>query len=82
VQERGEGQDGPIQTRSDLGSFRAVDERRAELTAVVAGVALIVVYSIVMLTTDDGSGWAWVLLIAGIGLLAGGGRLLRRKIGS
>jgi hypothetical protein len=51
--------------------------RTAQLLAVVAGVALIVVYSGLMMATEGSSGWAWLLLIAGIASLVGGGMLRR-----
>ena len=56
-----------------------MDEKTAQWVAVVAGVALIVVYSVVMMASDGSTEWAWLLLAAGIALLIGGGRLLRRN---
>ena len=56
-----------------------MNDRTAQLLAVVAGLALIVLYSILMMATEGTAGWSWILLLAGIGLLIGGGRLLRRK---
>jgi hypothetical protein len=53
--------------------------RTAQLVAVVAGIALIAIYSILMIATEGSSGWAWILLFAGIASLIGGARLLRRS---
>lgn len=52
-------------------------ERTTQLIAVVAGIALIVIYSVVMIASEGSSAWVWVLLVAGIALLIGGGRMLR-----
>lgn len=56
-----------------------MNDRTAQLAAVVAGIALIVLYSVLMMATEGSAGWSWILLVAGIGLLIGGGRQLRRK---
>jgi zinc transporter ZupT len=53
-----------------------------QFLAVVAGIMLIVIYSGLMMATDGNSGWAWILLAAGIALLIGGGILLRRNASS
>ncbi len=55
-----------------------MNDKTAQLVSVVAGIGLIVLYSVLMMATEGNAGWAWVLLLAGIGLLIGGGRLLRR----
>ncbi len=57
----------------------AMRDHTAQVLAVAAGIALIVVYSVVMMATDGTSGWSWILLVAGIVLLLGGGRMLRRN---
>ena len=57
---------------------RAMKHKTAQLLVGVAGVALIVLYSVLMMATEGSSGWSWVLLVAGIALLVGGGRMLRR----
>ena len=54
-------------------------DNTAQVLAVAAGIALIVIYSVVMMATEGTSGWSWILLVAGIVLLVGGGRVLRRK---
>ena len=54
-------------------------EKTTQLLAVVGGIALIVIYSILMIATEGSSGWSWILLLAGIALLVGGGRLPRRN---
>jgi hypothetical protein len=54
-------------------------ENSAQVLAVAAGIALIVIYSVVMMATEGTSAWSWILLVAGIILLVGGGRLLLRK---
>ena len=51
----------------------------AQVLALAAGIALIVLYSVVMMATEGTSGWSWILLVAGIILLLGGGRMLRRN---
>ncbi len=53
-------------------------DNTAQVLAVVAGIALIVLYSGVMMATGGSPGWSWILLVSGIALLVGGGRLLRR----
>ncbi len=58
----------------------AMRDTTAQVLAVVAGIALIVLYSVLMMATDGTSGWSWILLVAGIVLLVGGGRLLRRNM--
>jgi len=58
---------------------KTVNARTAQLVAVVAGLALIVLSSVLMMATEGTAGWSWILLLAGISLLIGGGRLLRRK---
>ncbi len=58
-----------------------MDDKTAQLLAVVAGVALIAIYSVLMMATEGTAGWSWVILVAGIGLLIGGARLLRRSTG-
>ncbi len=55
-----------------------MNDKTAQLVSVVAGIGLIVIYSVLMMATEGNAGWAWVLLLAGIGSLIGGGRLLRR----
>ena len=55
-----------------------MNERAAQVAAIVAGVVLIVVYSVLMTATEGTTAWSWVLLLAGIILLVSGGRLLRR----
>jgi zinc transporter ZupT len=54
----------------------------AEWLTVAAGILLIVVYSVLMTATEGSSGWAWILLVAGIGMLVGGGVMLRRSASS
>ncbi len=56
-----------------------MNENTAKRVAVVVGVALIAIYSILMMTTEGTSGWSWILLLAGIGSLIGGARLFRRN---
>jgi len=58
-----------------------MNERTAQWVAVVVGVALIAIYSGLMIATEGSSGWSWVILAAGIGSLFGGARLLRRGTG-
>ena len=55
-----------------------MSEHTAQWVAIVLGIALIAIYSVVMMATDGTSGWVWILLIAGIGSLIGGARLFRR----
>ncbi len=57
-------------------------ESTAQVIAVVAGLVLIVLYSGLMVATEGHSAWSWILLVAGIALLIGGGRLLRRNASS
>lgn len=40
---------------------------------------MIVLYSGLMIAAEGGTGWAWILLVAGIALLVGGGRMMRRN---
>ena len=56
-----------------------MNENIAQWVAVVVGVALIVVYSGLMIATEGTSGWSWILLLAGIASLIGGARLFRRS---
>jgi hypothetical protein len=42
--------------------------------AAVAGIALIVAYSVIMIATSGGAAYAWLILVAGIALLAMAGR--------
>jgi hypothetical protein len=56
-----------------------VNENIAQWVTVVVGVALIALYSGLMIATDGTSGWSWILLVAGIGSLIGGARLFRRN---
>ena len=46
---------------------------RTQLTA-IAGIALIVAYSAIMIATSGGATYAWMVLVAGIALLATAGR--------
>jgi hypothetical protein len=46
---------------------------RTQLTA-IAGIALIVIYSITMIATSGDATYAWLILVAGIALLATAGR--------
>ena len=46
---------------------------KTQLTA-IAGTALIVIYSTVMVATSGGAAYAWLVLAAGIALLATAGR--------
>ena len=55
-----------------------MSEHTAQWVAIVLGIALIAIYSVLMMAADGTSGWAWLLLIAGIGSLIGGARLFRR----
>ena len=55
-----------------------MNEKTAQWVAVVVGVALIVIYSVVMMATEGSWGWSWILLVAGIGSLLGRARLFRR----
>ena len=55
-------------------------DKTLHLLAVVVGVALIAIYSVLMTATEGSSGWAWILLIAGIISLIGGGRMLWRNV--
>lgn len=57
-------------------------ENTRQVMTVVAGILLIVVYSVVMMATEGSSGWAWILLIVGIGLLISGGLMLRGSASS
>ncbi|MCP3990420.1 MAG: DUF2207 domain-containing protein [Actinomycetia bacterium] len=54
-------------------------DKTAQLLAVIIGIALIVIYSVVMMATEGNSGWSWILLIIGIVFLIGGGQMLRRS---
>ncbi|MCP3934916.1 MAG: hypothetical protein GY708_06045 [Actinomycetia bacterium] len=54
-------------------------DKTAQLLAVIIGIALIVIYSVVMMATEGNSGWSWILLVVGIVFLIGGGRILRRS---
>ena len=45
------------------------------------GIALIVVYSVIMITTSGSAGAAWLLLVAGIGVLIATGVAGTRKHG-
>lgn len=54
-------------------------DKTAQLLAVVIGIALIAIYSVLMIATEGSSAWAWILLIAGIITLIGGGLALRRN---
>jgi predicted phage tail protein len=56
-----------------------MNEKTAQWVTVVVGVALIAIYSAVMISTEGTSGWSWILLVAGIGSLVGGVRLFRRS---
>ena len=56
-----------------------MNENIAQWVAVVVGVALIVIYSGLMIATEGTSGWSWILLLAGIASLIGRARLLRRS---
>jgi len=56
-----------------------MNEKTAQWVAVAAGVALIAIYSGLMMATEGTAGWSWILLVAGVGLLVGGARLLRRS---
>ena len=53
--------------------------KSAQLLAVVLGVALILVYSGLMIANEGNAGWSWIILIVGIALLIGGGRISRRN---
>ena len=44
--------------------------------AAIAGIALVVAYSVIMIATSGGAGYAWLILVAGIALLAIAGRRL------
>ena len=55
-----------------------MNENTAQWVAVVVGVALIAIYSGLMIATEGTSGWSWIFLIAGIGSLIGAGWLRRR----
>lgn len=57
-------------------------ENTTHWLTVAAGILLIVLYSGLMTATEGNSGWAWILLVAGIGLLVGGGLMLRRNASS
>lgn len=57
-------------------------DKIAQLLAVVAGVALIVLYSGLMIATEGSAEWSWILLLAGIALLIGGERMLRHDTGA
>jgi len=56
-----------------------MNENTAHWVAVIVGVALIAIYSGLMVATEGTSGWSWVLLLAGIGSLIGAARLFRRR---
>jgi hypothetical protein len=56
-----------------------MNENTAQWVAVVVGVALIAIYSGLMIATEGTSGWSWILLVAGIGSLIGGARLFKRN---
>jgi membrane-bound ClpP family serine protease len=56
-----------------------MNENIAQWVAVVVGVALIVIYSGLMIATEGTSGWSGILLLAGIASLIGGARLFRRS---
>ena len=66
---------------TSLCNRETMNEETAQLLAVVAGVALIAIYSVLMMATEGTAGWSWIILVAGIGSLIGGGRLLRRSTG-
>lgn len=53
--------------------------KSVQLLAVIGGLALIAIYSILMMATEGNSGWAWILLVAGVGALIGGAGLLPRR---
>ncbi len=44
-------------------------QRNKQWLAVAGGIALIIIYSVVMIATEGASPWAWLLLFAGIALL-------------
>ncbi|MCP5033079.1 MAG: DUF2207 domain-containing protein [Actinomycetia bacterium] len=54
-------------------------DKTAQLLAVIIGIALIVIYSVVMMATEGNSGWSWIMLVIGIVFLIGGGQMLRRS---
>jgi hypothetical protein len=55
-----------------------MNKNTAQWAAVAVGVALIAIYSGLMIATEGTSRWSWILLIAGIGSLIGGAQLFRR----
>jgi hypothetical protein len=54
-----------------------MNQNTAQWVAVVVGVALIAIYSGLMIATEGTAGWSWILLLAGIGSLIGAGWLRR-----
>jgi hypothetical protein len=56
-----------------------MNAKTGQLLAAGGGVGLIAIYSVIMMATEGNSGWAWILLVLGIAMLVGGGRMLRRR---
>ena len=54
-----------------------MNQNTAQWVAVIVGVALIAIYSGLMIATEGTAGWSWILLLAGIGSLIGAGWLRR-----
>ncbi len=44
-------------------------QRNKQWLAVAAGIALIVIYSVIMIAAEGASPWAWLVLFTGIALL-------------
>lgn len=64
-------------SRRIIGKDSQLSNKTAQVVATVAGLGLIVAYSVLMMASEGSTGWAWLLLVAGSLLLIGGAGLLR-----